>query len=73
MPFSGPQLSGPAVLNDLVDGPASSSPQDTVLVADSKAWTREDLAGDVAKLAACLIESGLNQGDRVASPDAQLR
>ena len=67
MPFSGPQLSGPALLNDLVDGPAGSSRQDTALVADSRSWTWEELAADVRKLAARLIESGLNQGDRVAS------
>ena len=67
MPFSGPQLSGPALLNDLVDGPAKSSPQDTALVADSRSWTWEELAADVRKLAARLFESGLNQGDRVAS------
>ncbi|MEM1361365.1 MAG: class I adenylate-forming enzyme family protein [Pseudomonadota bacterium] len=67
MPISGPSLTGPAPLNDLLSKAVSGKPQEWALTSGDHSWTWRDFQRDVDHLAAQLIAMGLTPGQRVAS------
>lgn len=67
MPLSGPKLTGPAALHDLISAAVKKKPQECALTSGAQAWTWQELQRDVDRFATHLRAMGLNTGDRVAS------
>ena len=67
VPLTGPTLSGPADLADLLAPALSEKPDEIALASATDTWTWRELERDINALAAQLVAMGLRPGDRVAS------
>ncbi|MEM6463129.1 MAG: class I adenylate-forming enzyme family protein [Pseudomonadota bacterium] len=67
MPHSGPALSGPAPLNNLLSRSVSQKPDELAMISDTGRWTWRQLDQETTRVATYLAATGLKPGDRVAS------
>ena len=67
MPQTGPSLSGPADLVNLLAPALSNRPNDVALASATSAWSWRELDRDINRLAAHFQAMGLRPGDRIVS------
>ena len=67
MPITGPPLSQPIILTDVLAAGLAAKPDDLALVSNESRWTWRELEQASQRLAGHYLGSGLKPGDRVAS------
>ena len=67
MPISGPFLSRPAPLHELLTEPARTKPDEIAVISGEARWSWAQLERDVQRMAAHFVADGLRPGDRLAT------